>query len=391
MQALVNATVYTPRRIIVDGVVLFDERIVAVGSRQQVPLPAGTATLDAGGRVVCPGLVDMHVHGGDGADASDGTPEAVRTVARRHLRAGTTSLLPTTASCPMDDLWRAFDSIVTVRHDPRPDEARVLGIHSESNFFSLAQSGAHNTSLLRMPDAAERERLYAYAPEMERLSLAPEREGALEIIRTLAQRGVLLAGAHSDALYEQVCIAMQAGMTHITHLWSSMSMVRRIGPKRHAGMLEAALVEEGLTGEIIADGYHLPSSLMKMAFRMKGPDKLCLISDAMRASGCGPGEYEVGGLKAIVDEGGGVAVMEDRKAFAGSIATMAQCLQQVVHVVGFSLAEALEMATFTPARLLGREHEVGQLAPGCHADILVLDRATLTPIEIYLGGRLVSA
>jgi N-acetylglucosamine-6-phosphate deacetylase len=372
-------------------VILFDERIVAVGSPQQVPLPEGVPTVDACGQVVCPGLVDMHVHGGDGADACDGTTDAVRAVARRHLRAGTTSLLPTTASCPMDDLWRAFDCIAAVRHDPRPDEARVLGIHSESNFFSLTQAGAHNTALLRMPDAAERERLFSYAPELERLSLAPEREGALEIIRALSQRGVLLAGAHSDALYEQVCVAMQAGMTHITHLWSSMSMVRRIGPKRHAGMLEAALVEEGLTGEIIADGYHLPSSLMKLAFRMKGPEKLCLISDAMRATGCGPGEYEVGGLKAIVDEGGGVALMQDRKAFAGSIATMAQCLQQAANVVGFSLADALEMASLTPARLLGREHEVGQLAPGCHADILLLDRATLAPTRIWLGGRSVDA
>ena len=390
MQALINATLYTPHRIVPDGVVLFDERILAVGTAQQVPLPEGTTLLDAGGQIVCPGLIDIHVHGGDGADSADGTPDAVRAVARRHLRAGTTSLLPTTDSCPMDALWRAFDSIMAVRRAPRPGEARVLGIHSESNFFSPAQAGAHNLALLRMPDAAERERLYGYAPELARLSLAPEREGALEIIRTLSRRGVLISGAHSDALYAEVCAAMQAGMTHITHLWSSMSTVRRIGPKRHAGMLEAALVEEGLTGEIIADGYHLPSSLMKLAYRMKGPEKLCLVSDAMRASGCGPGEYEVGGLKGIVEPGGGVAVLEGGQAFAGSISTMGQCLQQGVNVVGFSLAEALEMATLTPARLIGREREVGQLAPGCYADILVLDRATLSPLRVLLGGQTIS-
>jgi N-acetylglucosamine-6-phosphate deacetylase len=155
-------------------------------------------------------------------------------------------------------------------------------------------------------------------------------------------------------------------------------------------MLEAALVEEGLTGEIIADGYHLPTSLMKLAYRMKGPEKLCLVSDAMRASGCGPGQYEVGGLVGYVEEGGGVAVLEGGKAFAGSISTMAQCVQQVANVVGFSLAEALEMATLTPARLLGREREVGQLAPGCHADMLVLDRATLSPLRVLLGGQVVA-
>ena len=182
---------------------------------------------------------------------------------------------------------------------------------------------------------------------------------------------------------------MQAGLRHITHLWSGMSTVRRIGPKRHSGMVEAGLVEDGLTTEIIADGYHLPTSLMKLAYRMKGAEKLCLVSDAMRASGLGPGEYEVAGLKALVEEGGGVAITPDRTAFAGSIATMKQCLQQAVQVVGISLADALEMSTLTPARLIGREREVGQLARGAHADLLVLDRATLELQHILLGGEIV--
>jgi len=155
-------------------------------------------------------------------------------------------------------------------------------------------------------------------------------------------------------------------------------------------MVEAALVEEGLTTEIIADGYHLPTSLMKLAYRMKGAEKLCLVSDAMRASGLGPGEYHACGLEAIVEEGGGVALTADRLAFAGSISTMQQCLQHVVQVVGFSLSEALRMCTLTPARILGREAQVGQLALGCFADVLVLDRAALVPQVVMLGGEVVS-
>lgn len=201
---------------------------------------------------------------------------------------------------------------------------------------------------------------------------------------------MLISGGHSDALYEETCAAMNVGMRHITHLWSGMSTVRRIGPKRHAGMLEAALVEEGLTGEIIADGYHLPTSLMRMADRMKGPEKLCLVSDAMRASGLGPGEYQVAGLTALVEEGGGVAITADRTAFAGSISTMLQCLQQIVQVVGISLREGLQMATETPARILGVADRVGRLAPGCYADILILDPATLALRTVLLGGELVS-
>ncbi len=390
MRAIVNGTVYTPTRIIPEGVVLIAQgRIVEVGTPGQVTIPEGAERLDAGGQIVCPGLVDIHVHGGDGADCGDGTPEAVRTVARRHLRAGTTSFLPTTTSAPLPEVWQAFEAIKEVVSHPGPGEARALGIHMEGPFFSLEQRGAHAPEVLRMPDAAERERLYSYAADLARLTIAPEREGALEIIRTLSRRGVLIAGGHSDALYEQVCRAMEAGMRHITHLWSGMSMVRRIGPKRYAGMLEAALVEDDLTGEIIADGYHLPTSLMKLAFRMKGPEKLCLVSDAMRASGLGPGEYTIGGVAALVEEGSGVAITADRKAFAGSISTMLQCLQHAVQVVGFSLREALQMATLTPARILGVAERVGQLAPRRWADILILDRATLALRAVILGGEVI--
>lgn len=390
MKAIINGTVYTPTRLIPDGVVLIDgNKILAVGNASQVSLPEGVERVDARQNIICPGFVDMHLHGGDGGDATDGTVEAVRTLARRHLRAGTTSLVPSTASAPLPQIWRAFDCIGEVKRQPGPGEARVLGIHMEGPFFALSQRGAHHPDMLRMPNAAERERLYSYIGDLVSLTIAPEKEGALEIIAYLSQRGVLVAGGHSDALYEQVCMAMNVGLRHITHLWSGMSTVRRIGPKRYAGMLEAGLVEEGLTAEIIADGYHLPSSLMKMAFRMKGPEKLCLVSDAMRASGLGPGVYDVGGLKTIVDEGGGVAMTEDRKAFAGSISTIHQCMQHVVQVVGFSLGDALQMATLTPARILGMDDRVGKLAPGYPADLLILDRASLEVLTVMFGGEVV--
>jgi len=388
MIAITGGTIYTPRRIAHDGVVLVEgDRILAVGNASQVPVPDNADRVDATGALVCPGLIDIHVHGGDGADCTEDTPEAIRIVARRHLRAGTTSLMATTASAPLPDIWRAFDAIGHVMRDPRSDEAAVLGIHMEGPFFSLAQRGSHNPDLLRMPDAAERERLYGYAGDLACVTLAPERENALEMIAQLTRRGVLVAGGHSDALYEQVCLAMDAGLRHVVHLWSGMSTVRRIGPKRHSGMLEAALVESGITGEIIADGYHLPSSLMKMAYRMKGPEKLCLISDAMSASGLGPGEYVVAGTRALVEEGGGVAIVPDRTAFAGSISTVLQCLQHVVHTVGFPLGEALEMATLTPARIHGIEDRVGRLAAGCEADLLLLDPTTLDPTAIMCRGN----
>jgi len=388
-KAIVNGPIYTPTRIIAhDGVVLTKgDRIAVVGMAGQVPIPEGTDIVDAGGDVICPGYVDIHVHGGDGGDCADGTVDAVRTAARRLLRAGTTSFVPTTGSAPFADLWTAFDCIGEVMSAPRSGEARALGIHMEGPLFSLKQAGAHNPDLLRMPDAAERERLLGYAGRLVRVTIAPEREGAMELIRDLTARGVLVSGGHSDALYGQVCEAMAAGLRHITHLWSSMSLMRRIGPKRYSGMLEAALVEDDLTGEIIADGYHLPTSLMKMAYRMKGPEKLCLISDAMRASGLGPGEYDLAGIKALVEEGGGVAVTPDRKAFAGSISVMAKCLAQIVNVVGVSLRDGLQMATQTPARIMGVNDQIGSIAVGLTADLLILDRTTLFPRWVMHNGQ----
>ena len=376
------------------GIVLIDgPRILSVGTPPQVPLPPDTEVIDAQGGIVCPGLVDIHVHGGDGADATDGTPQAVRTMAARHLRNGSTSLIPTTASAPLEEIWQAFDAIAEVKRSPTEStsepHARVMGIHMEGPFFSLAQRGAHAPELLRMPTPEERERLLGYAGDLACVTLAPEREGALALTAALVEHGVLVAGGHSDALYGQVGEAMQFGLSHIVHLWSGMSTVRRIGPKRHAGMLEAGLVESGLTGEIIADGYHLPTSLIRMAHRMKGPEKLCLVSDAMRASGKGPGEYQVAGQRAVVEPGSGVAITQDRTAFAGSISTMLQCLQHVVQVVGIGLGDALQMATLTPARIHGLEGQIGCLARGRFADLLVLDRDHLTPRLIMLGGEIV--
>lgn len=388
--ALCGGSAYTPDRIIPEATVLIKgERIAAVGPCQEIQIPNEAQRLDTSGLYVCPGLVDIHVHGGDGADCTDGSEAAVRAVARRHLRAGTTSLLATTATAPLTRIWRAFDAIIAAMQTPQNDEARLLGIHMEGPFLSLEQRGSHAPELLRMPTPAERERLLSYTPHLRRVTLAPEREDALSLIQQLSERDVLVSGGHSDALYGQVCRAIRAGMSHVTHLWSGMSSVRRIGPKRYAGMLEAALVEEGLTGEIIADGYHLPTSLMRMAYRLKGPEKLCLISDAMRASGKGPGRYEIAGVEAIVEKNGGVAISPDRTAFAGSISTLTECLRHTVQVVGLSLRDALRMATTTPAAIAGVGEKVGRLAEGYPADVVSLDRASLEPKLILRAGNVV--
>ncbi len=389
--AIVNARVYTPNRLVApDGVLLIRQgKILAVGRAQECAIPEHAVTYDMRGAIVCPGYVDVHVHGGAGADCTDGSVEAVRAMAAHLLTKGTTSFLPTTMSAPYDALWQAFDAISEVAVRRGAAESRVLGIHMEGPMFSPAQAGAQNPAVLRMPTRGELERLISYVPLLKRVDLAPELDGALDVVSYLAEAGVLVAGAHSDALYFQVCQAMDAGLLHTTHLWSAMSTVRRIGPQRYSGMVEASLVEDGLTTEIIADGYHLPSSLMKLAFKCKGSEKLCVVSDAIRAAGMPPGVYDLGGMDALVESNAGVAMTVDKKAFAGSISSISECVQHLVNGVGFALGDVLRMATLTPARIHGLDDTAGLLAPGRVADFLVLEPATLEPRAVFLDGVLV--
>jgi len=389
--AVTNARIYTPDRIVSpDGVLLIRQgKILAVGRAQECALPERATIYDIDGAIICPGYVDAHVHGGAGADCTDGSVEAVRTMAAHLLTKGTTAFLPTTMSASYDSLWQAFDSISEVAARRGAAEARVMGIHMEGPMFSPFQAGAQNPEMLRMPTRGDLERLISYVPLLKRVDLAPELDGALDVVAYLAEEDVLVAGAHSDALYSQVCQAMNFGLKHTTHLWSGMSTVRRIGPKRYAGMVEASLVEEGLSTEVIADGYHLPSSLMKLAFKCKGPEKLCVVSDAIRAAGMPPGTYDLGGLDALVESGAGVAMTADKKAFAGSISSIAECVQHLVNVVGLPLSDVLRMATLTPAHIHGLDDSVGILAPGRSADFLILDPATLAPRAVFLDGVLV--
>ena len=188
MQAIVNGTVYTPGRIIPDGVVLIEnDRIAAVGSRVQVPVPESTTVIDAGGQIVCPGLVDIHGHAGDGGDYVDGTIEAVRKTARRHLRAGTTSMLATTSTAPIEQIWRAFDCIREVTAAQQPDEARLMGIHMEGPYLSLEQRGAHPPRCCVCLTLATREALQLYS-DASLVTLAPEREGGMAAARTRLAR-----------------------------------------------------------------------------------------------------------------------------------------------------------------------------------------------------------
>lgn len=370
-----------PRDIVIDG-----DRIEAV-------LPHGAADpsmpgIDGEELYLSHGFIDIHLHGGGGADFMDGTEEAWRAAAALHLRHGTTCITPTTLSATREELLSAFDIFYRCRSDLK-DGARMLGLHLEGPYFSPAQAGAQDPSQLRNPDPQECAEILERCPDILRWSLAPELPGALDLGRELKARGITAAIGHSDATYSQVVSAVEAGYTHVTHLYSGCSTITRQGGFRRGGVVEAAYVLPQLTSEIIADGCHLPPELLQMAYRFIGPKRLCLVTDAMRAAGQTQGESILGSLsqgqRVIIEDG--VAKMPDRTAFAGSVCTADRLVRNMVRLAGATLPEAVEMMTQTPARVIGKQNETGTVAPGRKADLVLFD-AEIRVRRVWTDGAL---
>lgn len=367
-----NAKLVQSGKITPCDLVLRDDRIEEILPVGQ--LEPGLKTISADGLYLSHGFIDIHVHGGGGADFMDGTEEAWRTAAALHLRHGTTCMTPTTLSATTEELMGAFEIFYRCRDDLQ-DGARMLGLHLEGPYFSPAQSGAQDPAQLRNPDPVECKKILNKCPDIVRWSLAPELPGALEMGKLLSQQGIVAAIGHSDATYAQVCAAVSAGYTHVTHLYSATSTITREGGFRRGGIVESAYLLRELSSEIIADGCHLPPELLQLAYRFIGPKRLALITDAMRGAGQTSGESILGSLscgqRVIIEDG--VAKMPDRTAFAGSVCTTDRLVRNMVTLAGASLPDAIEMMTATPARIIGKSHITGTVAPGRKADLVLFD------------------
>ena len=384
---IAGGDIYTPERIIRNGMLaITGGRISYCGEMQET---GDVPRIEAVGKIVAPGFIDIHIHGGGGGDFIDGSEEAIHKILRHHARHGTTALLATTSTAQMAKIFAAFDAITRVMGDEE-DGARILGIHMEGPYFAKPEPGCHVVDLIHDPtNPDEIRQVLAYAEYFKRVTIAPEIDGALPFIRALSSRGITVSGGHSNATYQEVRLAREAGLTHLTHHWSAMSGVRRVNAKRYSGMIEAGLVCDDLTTEVIADGRHLPTSLLKLAYKCKGPERLCLISDAMRASGLPEGGYEVCEMPVLVEDG--VAVTMDRTSFASSIITLDRAVQHMVHTVGLPLLDVLRMASLTPAEVIGVQDRKGSLTAGKDADIVILNRDDLTVETVVIGGKQVTA
>ncbi len=337
------------------------------------------------------GFIDMHLHGGGGADFMDGDVEAILTACRMHARFGTTTLYPTTLSATDEDLDTFFSSLEKAireqTHAPsREKGARIGGVHVEGPWFSHVMAGAQDTRFLRTPDREQMERLLARSDRIAMVTMAPELDGAYECGSLLAARGILPAMGHSNATLAQVRDALDSGFRHMIHFYSGMSMLRREKGYRIPGMVEAGYLFDALSVEMIADGHHLPLDLLKLIHKVKGTERTVLVTDAMRAAGMPQGKYLLGSLKngQEVTVEGGVARMPDLSGFAGSVCTMDRAVRTVVEA-GISLEDALRMASSTPSKILGTERRRGTLLPGLDADLVRLDKKLNVRMTIGAG------
>lgn len=349
----------------------------------------GVEFIDVEGNYLSPGFIDIHLHGGGGYDFMDGTEEAFREIAIVHAKHGTTAIVPTTLTTTTERLEDTLNSYAKVR-DEVINGAEFLGMHLEGPYFALTQRGAQDPRYIRKPDPREYRYLIENYAGIVRWSAAPELEGALEFGAYLSEKGIIAAVAHTDAVYEDVVAAHKVGFNLMTHFYSAMSGVSRRNAFRYAGVVEAGYLIDDFDLELIADGIHLPDPLLRLIYKVKGPDRMVLVTDAMRAAGTNVSESVLGsfddGLEVLVEDG--VAKLKDRSAFAGSVATADRLIRTMLKLGDIPLEEVIQMITFNPARVMKVADRKGAIEVGKDADMVIFDDDVNVQMTI-VNGRIV--
>ena len=335
--------------------------------------------VDLHGAYVIPGLLDIHTHGNSGADYSDGNWDDYVRMARYSARNGITSIAPTTLTLPYETLAAAFATAYRMADERPAGCAVVRGAHMEGPFFSEKKKGAQNAAYLREPDFEAFSKLFAAGNGIVRIvDVAPELPGAAEFVRK-ASKQCTVSIAHTDASYDDAVCAIEAGVTHLTHLYNAMPGIHH----RKPGPIGAASEREDVIAELICDGQHVHPSAVRMAFRLF-PGRICLISDALRCCGMPDGQYTLGGQDVWLENN--LARLADG-TIAGSATNLYLCMQKAISF-GIPMEQAIRSATIIPARQIGREAEIGSIEPGKLADFVVC-APDLTPKAVYLGGEIV--
>jgi N-acetylglucosamine-6-phosphate deacetylase len=365
------ALLFTPLERVERPLVCIEDGIISsIGSADAMEIPRHAQVVDLDETILAPGFIDMHIHGGAGHDVMEPDPQALPTVERFLYKHGVTTYFPTTVTAPLDQTLAALDRLANaIERDAghSPQQARPIGIHLEGPFISHLRPGVHPPADLLRPALATFDRFWEAARgHIKVMTIAPELEGARDVIREANRRGVCVSMGHSDADLLQAQEGVAAGIRHATHTFNAMRPLEHRDP----GIIGEVLTDDRLSAEIIADGIHVDPVVVRVFLRTKGTDAAVLVTDATAATGMPNGRYRLGSLEVEVKDG---KCMRDGR-LAGSILTMDQAVRNIVRFADWDLQQAVRLATINPARASRLPAKTGTLAPGAAADIVALNR-----------------
>ncbi|MDR1356471.1 MAG: N-acetylglucosamine-6-phosphate deacetylase [Tannerellaceae bacterium] len=383
---LINGIIITPTGILRGASLLISGgKIAEIGIRNaDVP---NTQVIDVKGNYISPGFIDIHVHGGGGADFLEATPEAFIRAAGAHcIHGGTTTIYPTIAAAPREVFDRAIQACHVAMQRPSDTLAHVMGLHLEGNYLNPLMCGGQDPACLYPPHEDEYRDMLRANHCIRRWSAAPELEGALDFGRYASSRGVLVSLAHTVAAGQQVRDAFDAGYRHATHFYNAMTGVHRENGFKREGTIESIYLADEMSVELVGDGIHVPPAILRLAYKILGAERIALVTDAMLAAGSSDTGPIYGGRVIIED---GVCKLADRSAIAGSIITMNEAIRTMVVQAGVPLTDAVRMATETPATIMGINHRKGSLLRGRDADVIVFDHS-YNVLSVIVEGRLIA-
>lgn len=363
---IINGKILTPQGWLKDGSVLInDGKILEITNSDLAVI--GATVIDAKGMFIVPGFISMHCHGGGGHDFTEGTTEAFKEAAAAHLKHGSTTIFPTLSSTTFENIRLAAATCDQLMAEDA--DTTIIGLHIEGPYLNENMAGTQWKEFLKNPDPEEYKALVESTKCIKRWDISPELPGAHDFARYMTSKGILTAITHTEAEYQEIKDAFAAGFTHAAHFYNAMPGFHKRREYKYEGTVESVYLMDDMSVEVIADGVHLPATILKLVYKVKGVEKTCLVTDSLKFAGY-TGET-INDPNYVIENG--VCKWADRQTLAGSIATADVLVQTMVKKAGIPLEDAVRMASETPARLTGIADSKGTLEKGKDADIVILD------------------
>ena len=377
---LINARILTPQGWLKDGSVLIrDGKILEVTNCDLAVI--GATLIDVKGMYVLPGGIEIHAHGGGGRDFMECTEDAFRQAVQTHMKYGTTSIFPTMSSSTVPMIEQAAETWTKLMAEP---DSPILGLHLEGHYFNMAMAGGQIPENIKNPDPNEYIPLVERWACIKRWDAAPELPGAIQFGKYISGKGILASVGHTQAEFEDILAAHEAGYTHATHFYNALPGFHKRREYKYEGTVESIYLLDDMTVEVVADGIHVPPTILRLVYRIKGVERTCLITDALACAASD--SKEAFDPRVIIEDG--VCKLADRSALAGSVATMDRLIRTVVQKADIPLADAIRMVSETPAKIMGVYDRKGSLQRGKDADIIVMDD-NLNIRAVWAMGKLV--